>query len=45
LTNQEIGERLTIEIGTVKNHVHNILEKLGVATRQEAADLYQQADG
>lgn len=44
LTNQEIGEQLTIEIGTVKNHVHNILHKLNVETRQEAAELHQRAE-
>jgi len=37
LTNQEIAERLVIEIGTVKNHVHNILDKLNVSSRDEAA--------
>jgi two-component system nitrate/nitrite response regulator NarL len=37
LTNQEIADRLVIEVGTVKNHVHNILDKLNVSTRQEAA--------
>jgi DNA-binding NarL/FixJ family response regulator len=37
LTNQEIADRLFIEVGTVKNHVHNILQKLGVSSRQEAA--------
>jgi DNA-binding NarL/FixJ family response regulator len=37
LTNQEIGERLYIEVGTVKNHVHNILKKLEVSSREEAA--------
>jgi len=36
-TNQQIAEKLVIEIGTVKNHVHNILEKLNVRTRSEAA--------
>ena len=37
LTNQEIADRLYIEVGTVKNHVHNILKKLDVANREEAA--------
>ncbi len=37
LTNQEIAEKLFIEVGTVKNHVHNILKKLAVTSREEAA--------
>ncbi len=37
LTNQEIAERLVIEVGTVKNHVHKILKKLDVSSREEAA--------
>ena len=37
LTNQQIAERLIIELGTVKNHVHNILHKLAASSRQEAA--------
>jgi DNA-binding NarL/FixJ family response regulator len=37
LTNQEIASRLVVEVGTVKNHVHRILEKLNVSSRQEAA--------
>ena len=37
LTNKEIGERLYIELATVKNHVHNILEKLHLRRRTEAA--------
>ena len=37
LTNQQISEQLVIEVGTVKNHVHSILEKLNVASRGEAA--------
>lgn len=36
-TNQQIASRLVIEEGTVKNHVHNILQKMGVNTRREAA--------
>ncbi len=36
-TNQQIADTLVIEVGTVKNHVHNILEKLNVSNRHEAA--------
>jgi DNA-binding NarL/FixJ family response regulator len=37
LTNQEIADRLFIEVGTVKNHVHSILDKLNVNSRHDAA--------
>ncbi len=37
LSNKEIARRLGIEVATVKNHVHNILEKLQVHRRGEAA--------
>jgi DNA-binding NarL/FixJ family response regulator len=37
MTNQQIAEQLVIEVGTVKNHVHKILEKLNVTSRGEAA--------
>lgn len=37
LTNIKIAELLTIELGTVKNHVHNIFSKLGVGNRRYAA--------
>jgi two-component system nitrate/nitrite response regulator NarL len=37
LSNKEIAQRLSIEVRTVKNHVHNILEKLQVHRRGEAA--------
>jgi len=37
LSNKEIAAALHIELPTVKNHVHNILEKLGVRGRTEAA--------
>jgi DNA-binding NarL/FixJ family response regulator len=37
LSNQEIANRLVIELGTVKNHVHSILQKLDVGSRQDAA--------
>jgi two-component system, NarL family, nitrate/nitrite response regulator NarL len=37
LSNKQIAKRLYIEVPTVKNHVHNILEKLNVNGRYEAA--------
>ena len=37
LSNKEIARDLGIEVATVKNHVHNILEKLKVHRRGEAA--------
>lgn len=40
LSNQEIAERLVIERGTVKNHLHNILKKLNASNRKEAAAVY-----
>jgi two-component system nitrate/nitrite response regulator NarL len=36
LSNKEIAVRLGIEVATVKNHVHNMLEKLRVHRRGEA---------
>jgi DNA-binding NarL/FixJ family response regulator len=35
--NQDIGERLNIALGTVKGHIHDILEKLSAADRTQAA--------
>jgi two-component system, NarL family, nitrate/nitrite response regulator NarL len=37
LSNKEIGKRLWITEGTVKNHVHNALEKLHMKNRIQAA--------
>jgi DNA-binding NarL/FixJ family response regulator len=37
LTNRQIADRLFIEVGTVKNHVHSILQKLDVSSRNDAA--------
>jgi DNA-binding NarL/FixJ family response regulator len=38
-SNKEIAVRLGIEVATVKNHVHNLLEKLNVHRRADAARL------
>jgi DNA-binding NarL/FixJ family response regulator len=38
-SNREIANHLIIEVGTVKNHVHNILSKLNVKSRREAASF------
>lgn len=35
-TNKEIADKLYIQVGTVKNHVHNVLRKLNVRNRNEA---------
>jgi DNA-binding NarL/FixJ family response regulator len=40
-TNQEIAEQLAISVGTVKNHVHGILESLKVSSREAAAQAYR----
>jgi DNA-binding NarL/FixJ family response regulator len=37
MSNKEIAGALGIEVPTVKNHVHHVLEKLGVRRRGEAA--------
>jgi two-component system nitrate/nitrite response regulator NarL len=37
LSNKQIAQRLSIEVATVKNHVHSILGKLGVDQRWAAA--------
>jgi len=39
LSNKQIARRLYITIATVKNHVHNVLEKLHVGRRGEAAAM------
>jgi DNA-binding NarL/FixJ family response regulator len=41
--NKEIAARLAISEFTVKRHVQNILQKLGVARRRDAAALYRRA--
>ncbi len=42
-SNKQIAARLSIELSTVKNHVHNVLEKLGVQRRSEAAARLRRA--
>lgn len=41
-SNRDIAEALVITVGTVKNHVHNILDKLDVHTRKQAAMVARQ---
>lgn len=41
LTNQQIATRLSLTVHTVKNHVHNMLSKLGVGTRSEAVTVFR----
>jgi len=41
-TNQEIAELLDISVGTVKNHVHAILEALKVSSRAEATKAFRE---
>ena len=36
MSNAEIAERLVVGLGTVKTHVHSILDKLGVSSRTQA---------
>jgi two-component system, NarL family, nitrate/nitrite response regulator NarL len=43
LSNKEIARQLKISLPTVKNHVHNILEKLQVRRRGAAAALLREA--
>ena len=39
LQNKEVAQTLDLSLATVRNHVHNILEKLGVHSRLEAVSL------
>jgi PAS domain S-box-containing protein len=39
LQNKEIAQRLDISLATVRNHIHNILEKLDVHSKLEAVSL------
>lgn len=40
-SNQEIADELVIGYGTVKNHLHNILKKLEIGNRHDAALVYE----
>ena len=42
LSNREIAGRLFITEHTVKNHVHNLLTKLGARSRAEAVAIYRE---
>jgi two-component system, NarL family, nitrate/nitrite response regulator NarL len=37
LTNKQIAAKLQVELGTVKNHVHSIIQKLGICRRSQVA--------
>jgi DNA-binding CsgD family transcriptional regulator len=39
LQNKEIAQKLDLSTATVRNHVHNILDKLGVHSKLEAVSL------
>jgi DNA-binding CsgD family transcriptional regulator len=43
LQNKEIAQKLEISLATVRNHVHNLLEKLGVHSKLEAISLAYRA--
>jgi two-component system nitrate/nitrite response regulator NarL len=45
LSNKQIARELSIELPTVKNHVHHILKKLRLGTRAEAAIWARTSDG
>jgi two-component system, NarL family, nitrate/nitrite response regulator NarL len=45
LTNREIGKALLISENTVKNHLRNIMEKLHMSNRVQAAATYALQEG
>lgn len=44
LMNKQIARRLGLSLSTVKNHVHNILRKQGVTSRQQMVQDHRSAD-
>jgi LuxR family transcriptional regulator, maltose regulon positive regulatory protein len=44
LSNAEIAQRLIISVGTVKTHVHSIIDKLGVNSRMQAVALAKELE-
>jgi DNA-binding NarL/FixJ family response regulator len=42
MTNQQIGNRLSLKTNTVRNHVQNILTKLGAHSKLQAAAVARQ---
>jgi DNA-binding NarL/FixJ family response regulator len=45
LSNKEIAGQLHIEVATVKNHIHNMLDKLGVSRRSDIARALDRRHG
>lgn len=43
MSNKQISRTLSIEVSTVKNHVHNILVKLDVSSRVQVVSLFQRS--
>jgi len=39
LQNKEVAQKLGLSVATIRNHIHNILEKLGVHSKLEAVSL------
>lgn len=44
MSNKKISQSLFIELSTVKNHVHNILVKIGVENRSQVACFLQESN-
>lgn len=44
MSNGEIAERLVVSVGTVKTHVHSIIDKLGVHSRTQAVARARELD-